>query len=309
MSTSTDVRERASEQERSTINQLTATGLTLVSAGFALYPTRTDKTDRRVVMGVAFPEAERHTPLLVVQKSSVLGKIPHGIPKSKIDFPDLKHFDLHFLDVTDFDLSSPDAQSSAGATAIAFDMIPDFESFSSGLHLASDWRERISSWHAFDGGELVAVPDNNTLTQTCHWTDFAKPPQDHDQSFTSCTAYARSVQKSRSIVLTSRDDATKHVLSFKEEPVFAAFINYADVQDSGNYAVDFDHINAMFRLCDKYGEVRFTLGEMKSKKMTVPTPEFQDPGWPEWLAKLRQINTFAGRPHCSARQMQAPMEA
>src|SRR5262245_31764295 len=112
MSTSTDVRERQSEQERSTGNQLTATGLTLVSAGFTLYPTRLEN-DRLVALGIAAPQARAHRAQLVVQRGSIVGTIPNEMlshePEDERAFPD-----LHFLNVAGFDLSWPGGQDSAG---------------------------------------------------------------------------------------------------------------------------------------------------------------------------------------------------
>jgi hypothetical protein len=79
--------------------------------------------------------------------------------------------------------------------------------------------------------------------------------------------------------------------------------------DPSSYLIDFEHINAMLQLCDKQGEVRFTLGERiaPDEKIPLPTSKRQDRGWPEWLTKLFDKNQyFAGRPHCGARQMRAP---
>jgi hypothetical protein len=311
MSTSTDLRDRPGDKDSAQSTKATATGLTIVSAGFTLYPTRMEK--ELVALGVAALEADGHTTRLVVHKDSLVGKSPKEVIPDKQgsreqDSLERAFPELHFLNVAGFDLSSPDGQKGEGATAINFDMIPDFESLSSGVHLAGNWRKRIHSWMAFDEGQVVAVPDQYSFTQTCEWTDFDHPPQHHrPQLLTSCTAYARSVQNSQSIVLTSRKDTTKRLsLEFKDGPVFAAFINFAAGADARDYTVDFSHINAMLRLSDSEGvEVRFTLGKMK--QMELPTVDRQDRGWPEWLTKLLEKNdALVGRPHCGARQMRVP---
>jgi hypothetical protein len=237
---------------------------------------------------------------LVVQKDTVLSKIPDEILDKK-----QKDRDAHFLTVAGFDLSVGDGRSGDGAAAGNFEMIPDFESFSSGLHLGRDWRNRgISSWLGFNGGAVVAVPDEYSVEQTCRWTSFEPAQPNGPQRLTSNTAYVGSVQTSSSLVLTSRDDPGKQFsIDLKAGRIFAAFANVAVDGDPGSYRADFDHINAMFRLCDKKGEVRFTLGEMQEDRLLLRRQD-----WPEWLQRLLARNQYlVGRPHCGARQMRAPL--
>ena len=311
MSTSTDVRERPNDQERPTVKQFTATGLTLVSGGFMLYPTRRD-TRGLVALGVAALKADgyRHKTRLVVHKNTLQGKIPDELlPKRSDEIrDDEQDLDVHFLKVDEFDLSLTDGQSSLGATAINFGMVPDFESLSGGLRLKNDWRQRVGPVTWFNGGEVVAVPDRNSVEQWWQWTDFEPEQKLHrPQPLTSATVYAPSHQPSQSLVLTSKNNVSKSVsLEFKAGPVFAAFVNFAEDPDPNSYLIDFEHINEMFQLCDKHGEVRFTLGERIALNEKVTPPDL---GWPEWLTKLFDKNrTFAGRPHCGARQMSAPAE-
>jgi hypothetical protein len=294
MSTSSDVREHSADRTVIAVNELTTTGLMIVSAGFTLYPTRV-VAGRLVVLGVAAPKGSTvtHTPKLVVHEDDVLGPIPGVVPE--------KH--LYSFDAAEYDISLAGGGAGLGAEAVNFDIVPDFDSISCGLELAPDWRDRVATWIPFDGGQVVAVPDEYYVRQECSWTECGQTTS-RQQRLTNRTAYAPPVQNTPTIVLTPRSAHPKPVsIQFKGGPVFAALTNFAEGVDPHDYEVDLSHIHTMLRLSQVVGEVRFTLGRIISNALNLPRVT----QWPGWLTTvLRQEETFVGRPHCGARQMREP---
>src|SRR5207237_5825721 len=72
MSTTTDLREQSGDKQAASLNQMTTTGLMIVSSGFTLYPTRI-VNNQLMALGVAAPVVYTYpnTPYLAFPKDSV----------------------------------------------------------------------------------------------------------------------------------------------------------------------------------------------------------------------------------------------
>jgi hypothetical protein len=305
MSTSTELREGRSEQERSTVNQLTTTGLTLVSAGFTLYPTRV-QNGQTVALGVAAPRVRwyPHRPMLIIPERSiaqVTGELPSGYSKG----------DLRHLEVAGYDISMAEQPSGKGAVADgSFEMIPKFESFSCGVRLASNWRDLgIDTWFTFESGNVIAEPTPLTFRQTCESTDCSGHTW-RGQRFTDQTAYVPEVQTRSTIFLKSEERSA--AIEFIAGPAYVVLTNFLRDDVPPEVGIDLAHIDSMLQLSKSEGEIRFTLGST----VTPTTPGSIDSKrtiggqtrWPRWLREVLDLNPFVGRPHCGARQMLAPVE-
>jgi hypothetical protein len=302
MSTATNWRERPGDKDSAQSSEATATGLTLVSAGFMLYPTRM-VNGRMVASGVAAAKVRGypHRPMLVIPERSI-GQVIGEMPKGESD--DV----LRYLDVAGYDISMAEQPSGAGALTDRFEMIPMFESFSCGVRLARDWRDRaINTWFTFDAGNVVAVPNRYTLTQTCQWTD-CDGHKGQPQRFTDQTTYSPEVQAKSTIFLRSPERSA--VIEFIDGPAYVAFTNFLHEDVPVDVGIDLAHIDSMLQLSDTDGEIRFTLGLTTADGAagaSGPEPLAASPiRWPLWLTKVLALNTFVGRPHCGARQMREP---